>query len=418
MTPGRWPGIFIFLASFFQSQVQFAHVSLIRDLYLSMLTVFSGGDLRFLLFPLLLFVYYLICWFRVGKDPKVENVSPQYEPPSGISPGLARYIITGGSDGTTLAAVLAHLAAKGVIAIQPQSGSYSLELVEENASVQPEETALVQVLFTQLKQPDGSGGPASASQATAPRELREAVNRIPSQQLASQGLAVAAELAATPRQKMLLDPKSAYQVKLAIDAIQESFRKNVQGLYFRWNAIYALAGIAVTFAFGLLSSFFVESSRAPSTFLTLWLLFFTSVAGTVLVFWKSSRPTQPTASQRMNSMVILLFFFVVPGFLIGAVAIPTAKWLVLALLLAVALNSAFLVIMRAPTEKGQEVLEQLAGFREFLVRVEQDRLERINTPEEKARMMNRFLPYAIAMGVKEGWGDTMAAAFSNAIVER
>jgi hypothetical protein len=199
-----------------------------------------------------------------------------------------------------------------------------LELVEENASVQPEEAALVQMLFTQLKQSDGAGGPASASQATAPRELREAVNRIPSQQLASQGLAVAAELAATPRRKMLLDPKSAYEVKLAIDAIQESFRKNVQGLYFRWNAIYVLAGIAVTFVFGLVTSFFVDSSRAPSTFLTLWLLFFTSVAGTVLVFWRASRPTQPTATQSMNSAIILLFFFVVPGFLIGAVAMPTA----------------------------------------------------------------------------------------------
>ncbi len=42
----------------------------------------------------------------------------------------------------------------------------------------------------------------------------------------------------------------------------------------------------------------------------------------------------------------------------------------------------------------------------------------MNTPEEKLRMLNRFLPYAIAMAVKEGWGDTMAAEFSNAIVER
>jgi hypothetical protein len=63
-------------------------------------------------------------------------------------------------------------------------------------------------------------------------------------------------------------------------------------------------------------------------------------------------------------------------------------------------------------------LEHLAGLREFLVRVEQDQLERMNTPAEKAALMNRFLPYAIALGVKEGWGDTMASAFSNAIVER
>lgn len=378
----------------------------------------AGGDPWFLFFPLLLFIYYSFFWTRVGRDPKSRNVVPQYQPPSGISPGLARYIITGGSDGTMLAAVLAQLAAKGVISIQPQSGSYSLELVEENASLQPEEAALVHVLFTQLKQSDGDGGPASAPQATAPRVLREAVSRISSQQLASQGLAVAAELAASPRKKMVLDPKSAYQVKLAIDAIQASFRKNVQGVYFRWNVIYVLAGMAVTFVFGLGASFFIDSPKAPSTFLTLWLLFFTSIAGTVLVFAKSSRPAQPTANQRISSAIILLFFFVVPGFLIGAVAMPTAKSFVLSLLLSVGLNSAFLVLMRAPTDQGRKVLEQLAGFREFLLRVEQDRLERVNTPEEKARMMNRFLPYAIALEVKEGWGDTMAAAFSNAIVER
>jgi hypothetical protein len=33
----------------------------------------AGGDLRYLLFPLLLFAYYLICWARVGKDPKIET---------------------------------------------------------------------------------------------------------------------------------------------------------------------------------------------------------------------------------------------------------------------------------------------------------------------------------------------------------
>jgi len=64
------------------------------------------------------------------------------------------------------------------------------------------------------------------------------------------------------------------------------------------------------------------------------------------------------------------------------------------------------------------VLQQLAGFREFLVRVEQDRLDRVNTPEQRAELMDRFLPYAIALNVREGWGDRMASDFSDAIVER
>jgi hypothetical protein len=273
----------------------------------------AGGDLRYLLFPLLLFAYYLICWARVGKDPKIENVTPQYDPPSGISPGVARYIVTGGSDGTTLAAVLAQLAAKRAISIQPQSGCYRLELLNEKASVQPEEAALVEVLFTKLVQSDASADRISGADTTAPHELREAVSRISSQQLASQGLAVAAELAAVPRRAVVINPKSSYQVKLAIDALQVSFRKKLEGVYFRWNFGYAFAGIVVTFTFGLMASLFVDTPQAPSTFLTLWLLLFTSIAGVVLAFAKSSRPAQPTAAQSMTPAVLLLFFFVVPA---------------------------------------------------------------------------------------------------------
>jgi uncharacterized membrane protein len=113
-----------------------------------------------------------------------------------------------------------------------------------------------------------------------------------------------------------------------------------------------------------------------------------------------------------------VLFFGVPGALIYFTALSNNHGFVLALLLAVALNSIFFVIMRAPTALGRTTLQQLAGFREFLLRVEQDQLNRMNTPAERAKLMDRFLPYAIALGVREGWGDTMAAVLSDAIVER
>jgi uncharacterized membrane protein len=111
-------------------------------------------------------------------------------------------------------------------------------------------------------------------------------------------------------------------------------------------------------------------------------------------------------------------FFGVPGAMIYFFALPDSHTFVIALLLAVLLNNGFFFLMRAPTPLGRATLQQLAGFREFLLRVEQDRLDRLNVPAEHAELMDRFLPYAIALGVKEGWGDTMAAALSNAIVER
>lgn len=383
-----------------------------------MLILIAAADLRFLLFPAVLLGYYLVCWARVGRDPKIADVPPQYEPPAGISAAVARYIRTGGSDGTTLAAVLAQLAAKGVLAIQPQSGKYHIELLQQETPVLPEEAALVQALFSQKMQAQTTTPSRNDSEEGVPDELREAVKKLPVQQLASQGLAVAAELAAEPRKVALVDPKSSAQIKLLINAIQETFRRNFAGVYFRWNFIYVGLGMAATFLFALATSFFVGTTLSPATFVTLWLLLFTSIAGIVIAGSFSSRPTKPTGVQKFLPIVVPLLFFVLPGFLIAEFALPSAQVFVLALLLSVAMNSIFMVLMRAPTKIGQQALRQLAGFREFLVRVEQDRLQRINTPEEKARLMNRYLPYAIALGVKEGWGDSMAAAFSNAIVER
>jgi len=132
----------------------------------------------------------------------------------------------------------------------------------------------------------------------------------------------------------------------------------------------------------------------------------------------TSKPAHSSMKQRITRAVLPIIFFGLPGAVIYLAALPQSHGFVLALLLSVLLNSIFFVIMRAPTSRGLMVLQQLAGFREFLVRVEQDRLDRVNTPEQRAELMNRFLPYAIALNVREGWGDKMASAFSDAIVER
>lgn len=56
--------------------------------------------------------------------------------------------------------------------------------------------------------------------------------------------------------------------------------------------------------------------------------------------------------------------------------------------------------MPARTIRGTRVLEQVLGFEEFLTRVESDRFARvIKTPQ----MFERFLPFAMALGVEQNW---------------
>lgn len=393
-----------------------------------MTTSLLPTDYLHLAFPALLFVYYVVSWLLGGRDPRIENVAPQYEPPPGVTPGVARYIRTGGSDGTTLAAVAAGLAAKGVVSIQPEQEQYHLELLDAKTLVSPDEAALVKTLFNVEIQvepyavsktsivgvPDPE--PPKPGEIIAGLGLSDGSAQSTANSLnATSAGAAAVQRTVTPLQAVI-DPAMTSEIKHHVDAIQDTFRKNLQGIYFRQNLGFAGLGILATFVWALKTS--MSSAVEHSVFQTFWLLMFTTLSGLVIGGVWTSKPTRPTTQQRIGRIVLPLLFFVLPGALIYGVATPGSRGLVMAILLSVMLNSVFFVIMRAPTTLGRETLQQLAGFREFLVRVEQDRLDRVNTPAQRAELMDRFLPYAIALGVREGWGDTMAAALSNAIVER
>lgn len=389
-------------------------------------------DFHHLAFPGLLLVFYVACWLAVGRDPKIENVAPRYEPPAGISPGVARYVLTGGSDGTTLAAVLAGLAAKGVVAIQPQSGGYAVSLLNSSPILVPDEAAVVKTLFNAVStvQPYADSNTAMVGEPSPQTPGGQAIHNAPLQPSAvvtmrSNG-AISEKMtpasgtafgrAPSPESQVVIDPLAGPVIKSHIDAIQDTFHKNLQGIYFRQNFRYAGIGVVATLVWTMYSSATLEAQS--SMFISFWLFMFTSIAGMVIGGIWTSKPTRPSAKQRVARVLVPVLFFGLPGTVIYVAALPQAHGFVLALLLSVMLNSVFFFIMRAPTPRGLIILRQLAGFREFLLRVEQDPLDRVNTPEQRAELMNRFLPYAIALNVREGWGDKMASAFSDAIVER
>lgn len=365
----------------------------------------QGDDLLRFIFPAALLAWYLISWLLVGRDPKIENITPQYQPPPGISPAVARYVRTGGSDGTTLAAVLARLAANQVVSIEPVGKTYRIKLLDDHQTVMPEEAAVLKALFAaEMKiQPYSLARPAETSKPSV-ESHDHPESTAPAQ--------------SSPASEVVLDPHAGEQVKSVINAIQAAMSTPLSSIYFRWNSGFILAGIAATLIWAMATAWRLDTPQGSPLFLTFWLFFFTSGAGLVISGVWASRPAHPTTAQRIQLVVIPLVFFGLPGFLIYTFALPTAHGFVLALLCSVALNSIFFLLMRSPTAEGRRVLEHLAGFREFLVRVEQDRLQRLNTASEKAELMNEFLPYAIALNVREGWGDAMAAAFSNAVVER
>src|SRR5215472_6065915 len=238
-----------------------------------MSNVLLPHDFSALLFPAGLLVFYLIAWLLVGRDPKIGNVAPQYDPPPGVSPGVARYIITGGSDGTTLAAVLASMGAKGVIAIQPAENCYQLELLNPTIPVWPEEAAIAKTVFhvdlpTQaytgshtaiVGAPDSTTGNTQQGRATLSNDLA--------------AMSLSAASVGPARTQAVVNPALTAEIKTHIDAIQDTFRKNLRGIYFRQNFIYSGIGALATFIWGLATAFTIEAQS--SIFTTFWLLMFT-----------------------------------------------------------------------------------------------------------------------------------------------
>jgi hypothetical protein len=74
--------------------------------------------------------------------------------------------------------------------------------------------------------------------------------------------------------------------------------------------------------------------------------------------------------------------------------------------------------LKRRTPQGRRMLDQIAGFQLFLEKVEKDRLERLNSAGEAPEMLDEHLPYAIALEVREAWGDHLAQTFLIAGVMR
>ena len=62
-----------------------------------------------------LLIFYLMAWFRVGKDPVKGPIIPLFSPPKGISPAMARLIMRQGwRDDKLFAVAVVNMAVKGI----------------------------------------------------------------------------------------------------------------------------------------------------------------------------------------------------------------------------------------------------------------------------------------------------------------
>ena len=72
----------------------------------------------------------------------------------------------------------------------------------------------------------------------------------------------------------------------------------------------------------------------------------------------------------------------------------------------------FLMLMSAPTRRGRLLMDKLDGFELYLSVAEKDDLNIAHPPELTPALFERYLPFAIALGVANEWAEQFAAALS------
>jgi uncharacterized membrane protein len=70
--------------------------------------------------------------------------------------------------------------------------------------------------------------------------------------------------------------------------------------------------------------------------------------------------------------------------------------------------------MKAPTFAGRQLMDQVEGFKLFLDSVDGDRLNRAAPPQQTPEVFERFLPYALALGVEQAWANKFSGVLAAA----
>jgi hypothetical protein len=110
--------------------------------------------------------------------------------------------------------------------------------------------------------------------------------------------------------------------------------------------------------------------------------------------------------------------YMLPSLIISVLAVVFAisrsggplPWIIF-IILTIVMHMVFLFLLRAPTPAGRKVMDEIEGFRMYLSTAEQDRLNRMRSPELTPEVFEMFLPYAFALGVENGWCERFEREF-------
>lgn len=319
-------------------------------------------------------------WLAVGRDPPRRIVIPLFSPPQGLSPAAISYIryrglgaTLGGAPRAFIAALMS-LGVKGRIAMSEADGTLTLTKASTASaqSLPAGERALEAGLF------------ASSGTVTVGKENASTLVR-------------------------------------TMAAFAAAVNKEHQGRYFHFHlgSVFLFVLLSVALA-GLFLTLFPLTDTALG-----WVIFGSMMIafGSTFLFTgiRMLSGAIPDASRIWGSIVSLIgAAMVLPALagilgssgLLGSLGEDLGgRFVTTLVLIAIAalilINTGFGSVMFSPTEQGQQLMAEIEGFRLYLSVAEADRMNMAGRPDFTVDLFERYLPYAIALGVEKPWSEAL-----------
>ncbi|CAN0470703.1 unnamed protein product, partial [Discosporangium mesarthrocarpum] len=321
---------------------------------------------------LIIIAYYLLVWWRVGRDPIAGTIIPLFEAPDGYSPAAMRYIRNMGFDNKVFSAAILSMAVKGYLTIEEDSsGTYTLKRTGKKAPLSMGEKAVANSFF----------------------KFKD--------------------------DELELKQKNRAIIQTARSGLKEWLRSEYERTYFNNNRLYFLPGAGLSLLVILLMIIWAKDP-GTAAFISFWLAGWT--AGVYFILRKGYRawleflsgkhPFSGVGAIVLSAMALPFLGGEVAGlmFLVEATS-PAAALLFLLIQL---VNLLFYHWLKAPTLLGRKMLDRFAGFAEFLSVTEKDRMNFFNPPDRTPELFEKFLPFAVALDVENAWAEQFSNSFANA----
>jgi uncharacterized membrane protein YgcG len=111
---------------------------------------------------------------------------------------------------------------------------------------------------------------------------------------------------------------------------------------------------------------------------------------------------------RSNGALNIPAVFIVIGTTIATLKAGPSTLVIVTIVTMIVTMVFFAIIMKRPTLRGRQLLDQMLGFKDYLEIAEKDEMNLRNPPEKTPELFESYLPYALALGVDQQWAERFA----------